>query len=310
MSAAIGLARERWGRIDGVIHAAGNSGSGRLTALTTPGESRATFRPKVGGVGVLVRLLGETPLDFVALMSSINAVYGAPGACDYAAANAMLDSFAEGAAYPATWRNVVSFNWDAWRDVGMAVDLVVPVSQRELRRAYVETGIPTDAGIDVFVRGLASRRRRLVVDSHGVLAAMAASRLVARSRAAELGPVDGTEALAARGSAGAVDGAEAPTRPVLSSEFAAPGSDLERRLAGIWSELLGVEPIGRHDDFFELGGHSLLATRVLARVQESLGVRLELRDVFDAPTVGRLADRIGTHKTAMATSEEREEIEF
>ena len=51
--------------------------------------------PKVNGLAVLIRLLGGHPLDFVALMSSISAVMGPPGLCDYAAANAVLDAFAE-----------------------------------------------------------------------------------------------------------------------------------------------------------------------------------------------------------------------
>ena len=324
MATAIGLARQRWGGIDGVIHAAGNSGSGRLTALATAESARATFRPKLVALDVLVSLLGATPLDFVALMSSINSVYGAPGACDYAAANAVLDACAAGKAYPSAWRHVISINWDAWRDVGMAVDLVVPASQRELRRQYVETGIPPQVGIEALARGLASRRRRLVIESHGVLATIAANRLIARSagigssgaetdsalegsRESAVGTGAGASAGAA---AGAGAGAEILTRPALSSEFVAPGSELEQRLAAIWSELLGVHPIGRHDDFFELGGHSLLATRVLARVQETLGARLELRDVFDAPTVSLLAQRIGSEADSAVVSEEREEIEF
>ena len=311
MAAAIDLASQRWGRIDGVIHAAGNSGSGRLTALATAESARATFRPKVAALDVLVSLLGVTPLDFLALMSSINAVYGAPGACDYAAANAVLDAFATGGAYPNAWRHVISFNWDAWRDVGMAVDLVVPASQRELRRAYVEAGVSPQVGIDAFARGLASRRRRLVIETHGVMAAIAASRLTARpgvteSTGAEVG---GVQVATREPNAGA---GEVASRPALSSEFVAPCSEVEQRLAVIWSELLGVGPIGRQDDFFELGGHSLLATRVLARVQEILGARLELRDVFDAPTLSQLAERIGSggHSGAAAESEEREEMEF
>jgi hypothetical protein len=79
--------------------------------------------------------------------------------------------------------------------------------------------------------------------------------------------------------------------------------------------LLGVELIGRHDDFFELGGHSLLATRVLARVKESLGARLTLREVFEAPTVEKLAGRLenGAGKAALVAAdmaEDREEMEF
>jgi acyl carrier protein len=69
----------------------------------------------------------------------------------------------------------------------------------------------------------------------------------------------------------------------------APRSDLERRVARIWSELLQLDGVGVEDDFFELGGHSLLATRIVARVRDELGVDLPLLEFFSAPTVAGLA---------------------
>ena len=69
----------------------------------------------------------------------------------------------------------------------------------------------------------------------------------------------------------------------------APETALERRLAALWSEVLGRQPIGRHDDFFALGGHSLAATRVAARLRQDLGVELPLVDLFTHPTVAGLA---------------------
>jgi acyl carrier protein len=101
-----------------------------------------------------------------------------------------------------------------------------------------------------------------------------------------------------------------------------PRGDVEQRLSRIWAEMLGIERIGANDDFFELGGHSLMATRVLSRVADDLGVRLVLRDVFEAPTIRRLAARIveagvAGSRGSTATSEppngpagEREELEF
>jgi acyl carrier protein len=90
-------------------------------------------------------------------------------------------------------------------------------------------------------------------------------------------------------------------------DFEAPASDVEVRIAAIWVELLGVERVAAHDDFFALGGHSLLATRVLARIDESLGAKLALRDMFDAPTLRALAARVAS---LGAPGTDREEIEF
>jgi aspartate racemase len=68
-----------------------------------------------------------------------------------------------------------------------------------------------------------------------------------------------------------------------------PRDPLELQLAQLWEQVLGVRPIGVHDDFFELGGHSLLAVRLLALIEKHLGKRLPVAAIFQAPTVARLA---------------------
>jgi NAD(P)-dependent dehydrogenase (short-subunit alcohol dehydrogenase family) len=304
MSAAIAAARKHWGRIDGVIHAAGIAGAGTVAALQSAEDTHAVFDPKVAGLEVLVRLLGQVPLDFVVLMSSVNAVLGAPGTCAYSAANAVLDAFAEGSARPSAWRHVVSFNWGAWRDVGMAANLAVPQARQAQWQAFLAAAIPPVLGVEAFARGLASRRRRVVVVSHDLLAELRKRESATLAPAVAASPEEQTSA------SGAL------ARPELSTAYQEPQSDLERRLACIWTQVLGIDRIGRHDDFFELGGHSLLGTRVLARVQEALGATLELREIFDAPTVHKMAQRIElctgleVPGAAVFVAEEREEIEF
>jgi amino acid adenylation domain-containing protein len=83
------------------------------------------------------------------------------------------------------------------------------------------------------------------------------------------------------------DGAAAAARDT------APLSPLEDVIATAWSAVLGVHPIARADDFFALGGHSLRATQVIARLRDVFGMDLPIRLVFDAPTLGELAARIG-----------------
>jgi amino acid adenylation domain-containing protein len=74
--------------------------------------------------------------------------------------------------------------------------------------------------------------------------------------------------------------------------YAAPETRTEQLIARLWSELLGVEPVGRYDSFFELGGHSLLATQVASRLESELRIRVELETLFSAPFLKDLAARI------------------
>ncbi len=88
---------------------------------------------------------------------------------------------------------------------------------------------------------------------------------------------------------GKVDRRALPQPDYARKPFVAPRTLYEEALAGIWSELLGVERVGVHDNFFELGGHSLLAMQVVSRLRELMGVELPLRTFFDNPTVEALA---------------------
>ena len=74
--------------------------------------------------------------------------------------------------------------------------------------------------------------------------------------------------------------------------FAAPRTPLEAQLAAIWSELLGVERVGAHDNFFDLGGHSLLTTQLVSRLRAAFELEVPLPTFFEDPTVAGLAEAI------------------
>ncbi|KAG0222517.1 hypothetical protein BGW42_006481 [Actinomortierella wolfii] len=79
--------------------------------------------------------------------------------------------------------------------------------------------------------------------------------------------------------------------------YEAPQGDIEVALAEIWSELLKIDRVGRHDDFFMLGGHSLLAMRMIGAVRARLGVDLKLHSLFLTPTIAELV-RTALHADA------------
>lgn len=85
------------------------------------------------------------------------------------------------------------------------------------------------------------------------------------------------------------EGGEQATRA-----YHAPRHALDARLVALWQAVLEWEgrPLGIHDNFFEVGGHSLKAMRLLARLQREEGARLTLADLFRAPTISALADRL------------------
>ncbi|QII47587.1 lichenysin non-ribosomal peptide synthetase LicA [Bacillus paralicheniformis] len=72
-------------------------------------------------------------------------------------------------------------------------------------------------------------------------------------------------------------------------EYTAPRSRTEAQLADLWQEVLNVPKIGVHDNFFELGGHSLIGMTLIARIQQEMNVDLQLKDLFQAPTIETLA---------------------
>jgi phthiocerol/phenolphthiocerol synthesis type-I polyketide synthase E len=82
-------------------------------------------------------------------------------------------------------------------------------------------------------------------------------------------------------------------RPDLPTVYTAPRTPLEEAVAEVWQGVMGVTPVGAHDNFFDLGGHSLLAAQVVARLQSRLPVTLTVTDLLSqAQTVAQMAEAV------------------
>jgi acyl transferase domain-containing protein len=294
MGRAIGEARQRWGRLDGVIHAAGVPGNDRVAFLKDESEVRGVLAPKLDGLATLVQILGKEPLDFVALLSSISSIMGWARLGDYASANAVLDVFPDAASRPTAWRRVLAVNFSHWRDVGMAARASVGADRRQDWDEMMRTAIPPQLGREAFVRALASGRQQLVVAPYDIVEGMARLRgVAAAARQGQDRPQRETTAVGEAQSPG-------QDRSAPASPFDAPSTATEKKLAAIWSELLGVERVGVNDDWFQLGGHSLLATRLFSRIEQTTGKNLPLASLLEDATIKHLASLIGETQEAEA----------
>ena len=280
LDAAAERARAAFGHVDGFLHAAGVPGGG-LAVLRSREAVDAVLAPKVAGTRQVIAAAERAGADFVALFSSTTAITGAVGQVDYAAANAYLDACATAHGRIGGPR-VLSLGWHTWRGAGMAVDASLPPDLEFLRDLSSAEGMDPGDACAVLGRVLASGAGPHVVISPAELGP--------RLRPPQARPGSGESASAAP--APAALPAKTYPRPELSVPYTAASTDIERDLAAILERVLGVSPVGVHDDFLELGGHSLLAVRVIHEVEEMFGIALPLRQMFESPTVRRIADAI------------------
>ncbi|HEX2253598.1 MAG TPA: condensation domain-containing protein, partial [Thermoanaerobaculia bacterium] len=93
-------------------------------------------------------------------------------------------------------------------------------------------------------------------------------------------------------------------------ERVAPRTPVERRLAEVWCDVLGVAEVGVHDSLFDLGGNSLVAIQLVSRIRQDLGVEIPLRQLFEVPTVAAVALAVGRARAETAGTAGRVEDTF
>lgn len=278
MRAALHCALQTFGVLHGVLHVAGVPASG-LIQLKTREMAEYTLGPKVRGTQILGHILKEIPLDFMVLFSSVcSATGGGPGQVDYCAANAFLDAYAH-KYYGQCGRTVAldwgEWQWNAWED---GLQGYPQEAQQYFRQRRQHFGISFAEGFEVLKRVLAHPFSHVVVSSEDF------QRMLLGSQNYSI-----TTILRDINAFREAHTATSYTRPVLGIEYIPPDGELECEIAALWSELLGIEQIGRLDNFFELGGHSLMGTQFIARLRRTFGVDIRLSMLFEAPTIADLA---------------------
>lgn len=276
MQSVLENALERYGAINGVIHAAGIVRA-ELIQSKTRATADSVLAPKVDGTMILLDLLEDMPLDFLVLFSSMTAIDTPYAHCDYSAANCFLDA----CTYAANARNrfhTLTINWPGWKEIGQLAELETAPGLEDWKKAALEKAITTRDGVEAFARALNSDLKQVVVSPEDL------QEVLARSRA----PVDPDRYLSL-----ARTGRATPAgRGTVQEGADAPTNEVEAAVAEIWRTVLGLEHIGVHEQFSRLGGHSLLAMQIVSKVRALYETRFSLREFFEAPTIAQLASVI------------------
>ncbi len=271
----------KFGKINGVIHAAGVPGGGVIPLKTSTAAAKV-LAPKVQGTLVLDSVFCDEKLDLFILCSSSTSIMGGLGQIDYCAANAFLDEFAQSKSLsqkPLT----IAINWCGWQEVGMLVNTTIPEELKSRREQELNKAISPEDGVEVFRRILHSQLPQVAVCKQNL------NEQIERSYAVNLV----TELNNLEEQSSQIKFAQKlHPRPQLNNPYVAPRTEIEKKIADLWQQLLGLEQIGIYDNFFDLGGHSLLATQVISRLRTTLKVELPLYQLFEAPIIAEQANII------------------
>ncbi|NER81865.1 MAG: SDR family NAD(P)-dependent oxidoreductase, partial [Leptolyngbya sp. SIO1D8] len=296
MQQVIARTQERFGQINGVIHAAGILGDGVIGRKARK-DAESVLLPKVRGTLVLDEVLKTFELDFWILCSSRASVTPLAGQMSYSSANNFLDVFA----HHETVRDgtfTISINWGSWLGSGMAVEAAKKLAQTQLPQTdsddwdkdsaapiskfkvdFLKDGVFISEGIEVFKRILGSNLSQVIVSASDLIA-----QINDESIYRTLSNIEAVEEPSS--------GLSTHPRPDLNNAYVAPRNEIEKMLIDIWQEVLGIGQIGIYDNFFELGGDSLLATQVISRANKTFHAELSVNSMFEIPTVADISEQI------------------
>ena len=253
LAIAVGSIQKNYGKINGLVHAAGVLGGGVLQGISKDNFGHAA-KCKIQGLRNLQKVLIDNSnynasLDFVVLCSSLVAFSGGLGQLEYCAANKYLDAVAT--YYSRKCRaespcpHVMTINWDGWKEGGLLTsDQLLAVrkslSNTEGKEAFQ---LCLNSGLS---QALVWKKDQSEGGSH------VKKRIgVKRSR-----------------------------------------GKLKQEISLLWQQLLGSSDLEDESNFFEVGGNSLLLVRLTEMLTNEFGIEPEIVDMFRFPTVGKMADYV------------------
>lgn len=273
--------RERYKHIHGVIHCAG-IGVG-MTGVPIQEDCLNTFdavlAPKISGTWNLLHALKQDNLDFTLLFSSVITLIGAVGSGSYTTANAYLDAISDWS--QCRGKRVTTINWPYWlQDFEHET---VEGEQRELFKF-----IAPQAAFNALNTILGKKINRVVVGQLNHQSDLFKLKDYLPIKLSEELYASMKDSLTSR----IALVSEPSTKVKLTSVKGSEISEMERFVASIWHEVLGLEELSSEDNFFDIGGDSILITKVHSMLEERYTGQIRMADLFAHPTISKISSHL------------------
>ncbi len=281
--------RSKYGRINGVIHAAGIAGAGFMIK-----KDIQTFKnvvtPKIQGTWLLDKLTGTDDLDFFIMFSSIVTITGGPGQSDYNAANSYLDAYA--AYRNKQGKKTISINWPLWEETGMAADYGVTGQK------LIFKPVPRNNALDIFEEILAyvsSRDRGC--SSRIIFGELNYSMITAVNTDLPFQLSERISAAIKRQKTQVAGGqADSASKNFPKAKLIGINSQDEGQtvyiMAQIWARVLGLAEIDVHQNFYDMGGDSILAGQLFNAIDFEYPEVINISDIFTYSSIVELSKYI------------------
>jgi acyl transferase domain-containing protein/acyl carrier protein len=258
------------GRIDGIIHTAGNIDLDHFELIEdiTPQNAFAIFAPKVKGVVNIYKLFKDADPDFVWITSSLATVLAGLNYASYSSANLYMDHFVSS----------ISKELPNWKCIGLGEMLF---TEDEIKREndWSRKALRPLEITELFEWSLSVEHCPVIletaVDLHSRI------KKAYHTKRENYLDFNASDQVATKSE-----------RPDLSNAYVAPETETEIKLAKMIEDFFGIVNIGMEDNFFELGGDSLKAMVLLRRIKKEFNINIPLKDFFGSRNLKLIAGEI------------------
>lgn len=271
MDLVIKKLKEKYGKINGVIHAAGVAGEG-LLEMKSEEAFREVIDPKIGGTKVIDTLTKYEDLDFFIMFSSIATLSGGIGIGDYTAANSFLDAYLFNSRKPGVMKTI---SWPFWSETGMAVD--GDFLGNSDGSAFQQ--ISNDEAIDAFHFFITKDINFSYVGNlnyRGIL-----------FRDYDNLPFKVSSSISSK-----LQNSKENMHVTLvgrDGNF----TETEHIIAAMWGVIFGIDEIEIDDNFYELGGNSLISIKLENELEKRFHILIDENNIIEAyDTIEKLASYV------------------